>query len=72
MRIEEIAAKALEAIGDDRYQLALLVAKRAEAIANGAPILVDVNAQKMKFTDIALLEIAQGKIALEGIVESNR
>ena len=40
MRIEEIAAKALEAVGDDRYQLALLVAKRAEAIANGAQILV--------------------------------
>ncbi|WP_086228203.1 DNA-directed RNA polymerase subunit omega [Campylobacter sp. P0109] len=72
MRIEEIAAKALEAVGDDRYKLALFVAKRAEAIANGAQILVDANAQKMKYTDIALLEIAQGKVSLEGIIESNR
>ena len=72
MRIEEIAAKAGEAVGDDRYKLALLVAKRAEAIANGAQILVDANAQKMKYTDIALLEIAQGKVSLEGIIESNR
>ena len=61
MRIEEIAAKALEAVGDDRYKLALLVAKRAEAIANGAQILVDVkrnsmNLKAMKgFTTIQIL-----------------
>lgn len=35
MRSEEVAAKALKLVGDDRYKLALVVAKRAEALAGG-------------------------------------
>ncbi len=64
-RTEEIAAKALAAIGDDRYQLSLLVAKRAEAIANGAKILTEQNTHKLKPADIALIEIADGLIGIE-------
>ena len=70
MRSEEVAAKALKLVGDDRYKLALVVAKRAEALAGGAKSLLDIDVTKMKFSDIALREIAEGKIALEGIVEA--
>lgn len=70
MRSEEVAAKALKLVGDDRYKLALAVAKRAEALAGGAKSLLDIDVTKMKFADIALREVAEGKVALEGIVEA--
>ncbi len=70
MRSEEVAARALKLVGDDRYKLALVVAKRAEALAGGAKSLLDIDVSKMKFADIALREIAEGKIVLEGIVEA--
>ena len=70
MRSEEVAAKALKLVGDDRYKLALVVAKRAEALSGGAKSLLDIDISKMKLADIALREIAEGKIALEGIVEA--
>ncbi|EAJ3008357.1 DNA-directed RNA polymerase subunit omega [Campylobacter coli] len=71
-RIEEIAAKALERMGDDRYRLSLVVAKRAEQLADGATPLVDIDKSKLKFADIALYEIAENKITLEGLVETSR
>lgn len=69
-RIEEIAAKALKKMGDDRYQLSLVVAKRAEQLAQGAAPLVELEG-RVKFADIALREIAEGKITLEGLVENH-
>ena len=71
-RIEQITAKALEKMGDDRYLLPLVVAKRAEQLAAGAAPLIGLDNHKLKFTDIALQEIAESKIALEGLVENNR
>ncbi|HAA2198718.1 TPA_asm: DNA-directed RNA polymerase subunit omega [Campylobacter jejuni] len=71
-RIEEVAAKALEKMGNDRYRLSLVVAKRAEQLANGATLLVDFDKNKNKLADIALYEIAENKITLEGLVETNR
>ena len=69
MRTEQITAKALKRLNDDRYKLSLVVARRAEALANGAEVLVDADTSKMKFADIALLEVAEGKVGLEAIVE---
>lgn len=69
MRTEQITARALKQVGDDRYKLSLIVAKRAEALANGAVVLVEADTSKMKFADIALFEVAEGKIGLEAIVE---
>lgn len=68
MRTEQLTALALEKVDYDKYLLANAVGKRAEAIANGAQVLIDVDASHMKFTDIALQEIAEGKISvsLEG------
>lgn len=70
LRTEQIVAKALKKVNDDRYILALMVAKRAEALANGETKLIE-NCENMKFSDIALLEIAEGKIALNGIKEAD-
>ncbi|MBR8462531.1 DNA-directed RNA polymerase subunit omega [Campylobacter sp. faydin G-24] len=69
MRTEQITAKALKQTDGDRYKLSLIVAKRAEALSNGANVLLDIDTSKMKFADIALLEVAEGKIGFEAIVE---
>lgn len=65
MRTEQITALALKAVNDDRYKLALLVSKRAEQLSNGAEPLIKADKAKDKFTDIALLEIAEGKVCIE-------
>ncbi len=68
MRTEELTAKALENLNFDKYLLANAVGKRAEAIANGAASVLDIDTGSMKYADIALREIAEGKIivSLEG------
>jgi len=62
MRTEQLTAIALEKVDYDKYLLANAVGKRAEAIANGAPSVLDIDTSDMKFSDIALQEIAEGKI----------
>jgi len=46
----------------DKYLLANAVGKRAEAIANGAAPVLDIDTYGMKYAEIALQEIAEGKI----------
>jgi DNA-directed RNA polymerase subunit omega len=70
MRIEKITAKAMEYLDGDRYKLTLVVAKRAEELSFGAEPLVSVDKNKMKFTDIALMEVAEGKVNIESILRS--
>lgn len=65
MKIEKLTAMALERVDFDRYLLASAVGKRAEAIANGATPMVAMDPKIDKFTDIALVEIAEGKIIIE-------
>jgi DNA-directed RNA polymerase subunit omega len=62
MRTEELTAKALENVNYDKYLLANAVGKRAEAIANGAKTVLEIDVTAMKYADIALREIAEGKI----------
>ena len=68
MRTEQLTAKALEKVDFDKYLLANAVGKRAEAIAKGADVHLDIDTSGMKYSDIALQEIAEGKItvSLEG------
>ncbi len=66
MRLEEVGAKALKILGDDRYKLAIMVAKRANQLTNGARPLCELPEKNMKPTDIALIEIAEGKISFNG------
>lgn len=68
MRTEQIAAKALEKVDNDRYVLSLIVAKRAKELSDGAEPLVKVEKAKMKFADIAMMEIAEEKIVFEGVI----
>ena len=62
MRTEQLTAAALEKVNYDKYLLANAVGKRAEAIANGAETVLDFDTSGMKYADIALQEIAEGKI----------
>ncbi|MEA3456745.1 MAG: DNA-directed RNA polymerase subunit omega [Campylobacterota bacterium] len=64
MRVEQVTAKALKNVNFDRYLLASAVGKRAEELANGAQPLVDYDPIKSKYADIALQEIAEGKISV--------
>ena len=45
----------------------MLVSKRAEQLSNGAEPLIKADKNKLKLTDIALMEIAEGKVRLESI-----
>jgi len=72
MRIEEILALALERVGNDRYILSLAVGQRADELSKGAKPLLDNSLLKnMKYTDIAIAEIAKGLLKIEGFVEEN-
>jgi DNA-directed RNA polymerase subunit omega len=64
MRTEQLTAAALEKVNFDKYLLANAVGKRAKKIANGAEILLDFDTLGMKYADIALQEIAEGKITV--------
>jgi len=62
MRTEQLTAQALERVDFDKYLLANAVGKRAENIANGAEIYLERDITGMKYADIALAEIAEGKL----------
>jgi DNA-directed RNA polymerase subunit omega len=63
MRLEQITAKALERVDHDRYLLAKAIGKRAEELNKGAaPLLENMDIKKNQPTDIALFEIAEGKL----------
>jgi DNA-directed RNA polymerase subunit omega len=68
MRIEEILAQALERTNNDRYILSVAVGQRADELSKGAKPLIDSNQTKnMKYTDIAIKEIASGVLVIDGI-----
>ena len=70
MRLEEILAKALEKTNNDRYILAVSVGQRADDLSKGAkPLLENSETKNMKYTDIAIKEIAYGLLVIDGVVE---
>jgi DNA-directed RNA polymerase subunit omega len=63
MRLEQIIYKALKAVNGDNYLLAIVVAKRAEQLANGDMPLVELPRDRnLKPSDIALFELAENKL----------
>ncbi len=70
MRIEEIASKALEQVKGDRYLLSNILFMRIDELSRGATPLVNKDIKIDKLSDIALLEVAEGKISLDKIEES--
>ncbi len=71
MRLEKITAKALEKLGGDRYKLSLITSKRADELSKGAKPLVGVDANKFKLIDIAIMEVAEGKVGLDALASKN-
>ncbi len=71
MRLEERISKALKQVDNDRYILAIAVGQRADELSKGAKPLLELNTQKMKYTDIAIDEIASGLLRIEGFVDKN-
>ncbi|TLD96949.1 DNA-directed RNA polymerase subunit omega [Helicobacter jaachi] len=67
LRTEEIAAKALKRVQDDRYLLASLIFERVKELSEGAKPLVAMDIKTHKLPDIAMREIAEGKIELTSI-----
>ncbi len=65
-RLEEIVAKALKQVDGDTYLLAVIVAKRAERLSDGAESFLTKEFIQMKSlvkkTDIALYELAENKL----------
>lgn len=71
MRLEERISKALKRVNNDRYILSIAVGQRADELSRGAKPLLEQNTQHMKYTDIAIDEIANGLLEIEGLVEKN-
>ena len=69
MRLEKIIAKALENVNDDHYKLSIAVAQRAKELAGGEESLNGMDKSKYKLTDIALYEIADNLLKIDGIIE---
>jgi len=68
MRLEEILAQALEKVNNDRYVLAVAVGQRADELSKGAkPLLDSEQTKNMKYTDIAIKEIASGILVIDGV-----
>ena len=68
MRLEERMSQALKQVNNDRYILAIAVGQRADELSKGAKPLLDKNTQNMKYTDIAIDEIANDLLVIEGLV----
>lgn len=68
MRLEEILSQALERVNNDRYRLSVAVGQRADELSKGAKPLIDISITKnMKYTDIAIQEIATGVLVIDTI-----
>ena len=69
MRLEEILAQALEKTNNDRYILSVAVGQRADELSKGAkPLLDSQQTKNMKYTDIAIKEIASGVLTIDGLI----
>ena len=67
MRLEKVVSKALKKVDNDSYKLSLMVAKRTKELNQGSVPKIDIKREKYKPQDIALMEIAEGKIILQNI-----
>jgi len=70
MKIEELTAKILQNNPSlDNYKLAIAVAKRSDELLNGSPSKLNIDPKTIKAADLALMEIAEGLITIEGFVD---
>lgn len=69
MRLEQLTAQALKFTSDDKYILSVAVSQRANELANGAKPLLNIDPKKMKFSEIAIREIASGVLKIDSIID---
>jgi DNA-directed RNA polymerase subunit omega len=69
MRIEKIISNALAHANDDSYILSIMVAQRSNQLAEGAEPLIKADKNKTKLTDIALMEIAEGLVVFDRVID---
>lgn len=68
MRLEETLAQALEKVNNDRYVLSVAVGQRADELSKGAkPLIESSQTKNMKYTDIAIKEIASGALIIDNL-----
>lgn len=60
MIVKPTVSDLLNKVGDNRYSLVIMTAKRARQIANGDPTKTKVNARSV--VTLAANEIAEGKV----------
>lgn len=60
MIVKPTVSDLLEEVGDNRYSLVIMTAKRARQIANGDPVKTKVNERSV--VTLAANEIAEGKV----------
>ena len=73
MKTEELTAKILDENPNvDRYQLALAMAARCDELENGAQSKLSINTRNIKSSDLALMEIAEGLVVIEGFVDAQK
>ena len=60
MIVKPTVSELLEEVGDNRYSLVIMTAKRARQIANGDP--VKTKAKDRSVVTLAANEIAEGKV----------
>ncbi len=70
MRLEKVIYKAMQNAQDDSYILSIMVAQRANQLAEGAQPLIKADKEKVKLTDIALMEIAEGLVTFDMLQEA--
>ena len=68
MRLEQLVAKALKHVDNDRYVLAMAVGQRADELSKGAKPLID-NVRDFKYADIAIMELAEGLLIVDSLVK---
>ena len=70
MKTEELTAKILnDNPSMDNYQLAIALSKRSDELLNGATSKLNVDPKKIKASDIALMELAEGLVKVKGFVD---
>jgi DNA-directed RNA polymerase subunit omega len=73
MKVEELTAKVLDNNPSlDRYQLAIAVAQRCDELENGAVSKLSANTSAIKSADLALMEIAEGLVVVQGFVNAKK
>ena len=60
MIVKPTVSDLLNEVGDNRYSLVIMTAKRARQIANGSPAKTEVNERSV--VTLAANEIAEGKV----------